>query len=82
MLLLDFYVYQAIKTVSQNTSDKSKLIIQIIYWGISIATLASLLSLPYIQALQTNKIFRKSSNKKKTDPISLARNKPTKMAKM
>ena len=58
MLLLDFYVYQAIKTVSQNTSDKSKLIIQIIYWGISIATLASLLSLPYIQALQTNKIFR------------------------
>ena len=58
MLLLDFYVYQAIKTVSQNTSDKSKLITQIIYWGISIATLASLLSLPYIQALQTNKIFR------------------------
>ncbi len=58
MLLLDFYVYQAIKTVSQNTSDKSKLVIQITYWSISIITLACLLSLPYVQALQTNKIFR------------------------
>ena len=58
MLLLDFYVYQAIKTVSLNSSDRSKLLIQIVYWTLSIATLASLLSLPYIQALQTNKIFR------------------------
>jgi hypothetical protein len=58
MLLLDVYVYQAIKTVSQNSGDKSKLIIQITFWTISIITLASLLSLPYIQALQTNKIFR------------------------
>ena len=58
MLLLDFYVYQAIKTVSLYSSDRSKLLIQIVYWTLSIATLASLLSLPYIQALQTNKIFR------------------------
>lgn len=58
MLLLDFYVYQAIKTVSQNSSERAKWVIQIVYWGISALTLASLLSLPYIQALQTNKIFR------------------------
>ncbi len=58
MLLLDFYVYQAIKTVSQNSSDRAKLVIQICYWSISVLTLASLLSLPYIQFLQTNKIFR------------------------
>lgn len=58
MLLLDFYVYQAIKTVSQNTNEKYKLVIQVTYWVISIITLASLLSLPYVQALQTNKIFR------------------------
>ena len=58
MLLLDFYVYQAIKTVSQNSTDRLKWIIQISYWTISILTLASLLSLPYVQALQTNKIFR------------------------
>lgn len=58
MLLLDFYVYQAIKTVSQNSTERVKWIIQISYWTISALTLASLLSLPYIQALQTNKIFR------------------------
>jgi len=58
MLVLDFYVYQAIKTVSQNSTERTKWIIQIVYWGISMLTLASLLSLPYIQALQTNKIFR------------------------
>ncbi|MDI9366414.1 MAG: metallophosphoesterase [Flavobacterium sp.] len=58
MLLLDFYVYQAIKTVSQNSTEKAKWMIQIVYWTISALTLASLLSLPYIQALQTNKIFR------------------------
>ncbi|MBC7721191.1 MAG: metallophosphoesterase, partial [Pedobacter sp.] len=58
MLLLDFYVYQAVKTVSLNGSDRSKLFIQIVYWTLSIVTLACLLSLPYIQALQTNKIFR------------------------
>lgn len=58
MLLLDFYVYQAIKTVSQNSSERAKWLVQVIYWSISVVTLASLLSLPYIQALQTNKIFR------------------------
>ena len=58
MLLLDFYVYQAVKTISHNLSPFAKTIIQFAYWGITIAALASLLSLPYIQALQTNKIFR------------------------
>ncbi len=58
MLLLDFYVYQAIKTVSQNASERSKIIIQITYWTLAIVTLASLLALPYIQTLQNSKIFR------------------------
>ncbi|MFP5039935.1 metallophosphoesterase [Parasediminibacterium sp. JCM 36343] len=58
MLLLDIYVYQAIKTVSQGASPLSKSVIQFVYWGISILMLASLVSLPYIQALQTSKIFR------------------------
>ena len=58
MLLLDFYVFQAVKTVSQYASPLSKTIIQFTYWGISVLTLASLISLPYIPFLQTNKIFR------------------------
>ena len=58
MLLLDFYVFQAVKTVSQYASPLSKTIIQFTYCGISVLTLASLISLPYIPFLQTNKIFR------------------------
>ncbi|MFC4263727.1 metallophosphoesterase [Ferruginibacter yonginensis] len=35
MLLLDTYVFQAVKTVSQQASPKTKLIIYSIYWGIT-----------------------------------------------
>jgi predicted MPP superfamily phosphohydrolase len=58
MLLLDFYVYQALKTVTQNASDKTRLMIHIGYWVVSGVTLLLLMSFPYIQALQTSKIFR------------------------
>jgi len=58
MLLLDFYVYQALKTVTQNSTDKTRLIIHIGYWVVSGVTLLLLMAFPYIQALQTSKIFR------------------------
>jgi len=58
MLLLDFYVYQALKTVTQTTGEKTRLAIHIGYWLVSVATLLLMLSFPYIQALQTSKIFR------------------------
>ena len=58
MLLLDFYVFQALKTVAQNASEKTRLVIFIGYWLISGATLALLLCFPYIQGLQTSKFFR------------------------
>jgi len=58
MLLLDFYVFQALKTVAQNASEKTRLVIFIGYWLISGATLVLLLCFPYIQGLQTSKLFR------------------------
>ncbi|KAI9434906.1 metallophosphoesterase [Russula earlei] len=58
MLLLDFYVYQAIKTVSQSAGEKGRMFIYIAYWVISAITLVSLISLPYIQSLQTSRFFR------------------------
>lgn len=58
MLLLDFYVYQALKTVTQNSSDKARMLIHISYWVVSGVTLLLMMSFPYIQALQTSKIFR------------------------
>ena len=35
MFLLDTYVFQAVKTVSQNSNPKTKLLIYIIYWSLS-----------------------------------------------
>lgn len=58
MVLLDFYVFQAIKTVSNSTSEKTRMIVLTGYWVISACTLITLLSFPYIQALQTSKVFR------------------------
>ena len=58
MLLLDFYVFQALRTVTQNSGEKARAIIHIVYWVVSGLTLLALLSFPYIQVLQTSKIFR------------------------
>jgi predicted MPP superfamily phosphohydrolase len=58
MVLLDFYVFQALKTVTQNASEKLRVVVHIAYWVLAAATIITLLSLPYIQALQTNKFFR------------------------
>lgn len=58
MLLLDLYVFQAVKTVAQPLQERSRMMVQVGYWLVSAITLAALLSFPYIQALQTSKIFR------------------------
>lgn len=42
MILLDFYIFAAIKSVSQGASDKTKSIIYIFYWLIAIAALLGL----------------------------------------
>jgi uncharacterized protein len=48
MLLLDFYVYQAIKVVSSSASPKTKTIILVVYCCISVITLLFLLLMPYL----------------------------------
>ena len=48
MLVLDFYVFQALKTVTQGASSKTRSVIYIIYWGLSILALVLLLLLPYL----------------------------------
>lgn len=58
MLLLDLYVFQALKTVTQSSNERLRTVIHITYWFISALTLAALLSFPYIQALQSSKLFR------------------------
>ncbi|HYJ37633.1 MAG TPA: metallophosphoesterase [Chitinophagaceae bacterium] len=48
MLLLDFYVFQAIKLVSQDAPPKIRLAIYALYWGVSIVAILLLALLPYI----------------------------------
>ena len=58
IFLLDLYVFQALKTVSQQGSDRGRQAIFITYWVVSLFTVATMLSFPYLQFLQTSKIFR------------------------
>jgi len=48
MMLLDFYVFQALKVVSQNLSQKTKMFVYGGYWTISIAVLLFLALLPFL----------------------------------
>ena len=58
MLALDFYVFQAIKTVSHNASDRTRVTFYLIYWLLAAATIATIILFPYVQTLQTSKFFR------------------------
>lgn len=58
IFLLDLYVFQALKTVSQQGSERGRQAIYVTYWVVSLFTIATMLSFPYLQFLQTSKIFR------------------------
>jgi uncharacterized protein len=48
MLLLDFYVFQAIKVVSQNAAQRTKTVIFITYWVLSLSALIVFVLLPFL----------------------------------
>lgn len=48
MLLLDFYVFQAIKVVSSAASPRTKMVITVVFWTISLITLLFLFLMPFI----------------------------------
>lgn len=58
MFLLDWYVFQAVRAVSAQTSDRTRMFIFGGYWVLSVAALLAVLLFPYITVLQTSKIFR------------------------
>jgi predicted MPP superfamily phosphohydrolase len=58
MLVLDFYVYQAVKTVAQGYSERARNVIQISYWIVSLLTIAAFVLFPYLQTMQSSKVFR------------------------
>ena len=48
MVLLDIYVFQAVKVISQSAGAKTKLIIYSVYWTLSVSAILTLILLPYI----------------------------------
>lgn len=47
MVLLDFYVFQAVKVVTQNSSHKVRMIVNYSYWSISVAAIIVLILIPF-----------------------------------
>ncbi len=58
MLLIDVYVFQAVRTVTHAGSERAKIIVYTLYWIIAVLAIVALLAFPQIQALQTSKVFR------------------------
>jgi predicted MPP superfamily phosphohydrolase len=58
MLLIDIYVFMAVRTVSQNSSDRTRTIIYGIYWLMSASAIFTIISFPYLQFFQTHIVFR------------------------
>ena len=56
MIVLDFYFFQALKTITHSASSRTRLIIFISYWTISVSAIIFLLILPYLNF--ENKLFR------------------------
>ncbi|MEP6513762.1 MAG: metallophosphoesterase, partial [Parafilimonas sp.] len=58
IILIDVYVFFAVKFVSQNNSDKVKLITYSAYWTLSFLAIAFIVLFPYLQFLQTHIVLR------------------------
>jgi predicted MPP superfamily phosphohydrolase len=58
MVLLDIYVFQVVKYVSQNTGAKTKLIIYSVYWSITVLAVLFFIIIPYLNFDQQPKILR------------------------
>ncbi|MEY2647174.1 MAG: hypothetical protein RL158_1150 [Bacteroidota bacterium] len=48
LILIDFYIYQVLKTLSQGASTQVKSIILVVYWALCVISLSSFLLFPYI----------------------------------
>jgi hypothetical protein len=58
MVLLDIYVFQAIKIIAHPAGSRTKTIIYAGYWILSVAAIVVLLVLPYLHFAHQEKILR------------------------
>ncbi len=58
MIIVDIYFFMAVRTVTQGSSDKTKMAVYTVYWAISAAAVLTIVLFPFVQAMQTNIVFR------------------------
>lgn len=58
MLLLDLYVFQAVRVLTQSAGPKVKLIVHVSYWAISVLAVITLIILPYLHFTQQHRLVR------------------------
>ncbi len=58
MLLIDLYVFMAVRTVSQNSGEKTKIALYSAFWLVSVIAVVTIALFPYVRALQENPVFR------------------------
>lgn len=58
LLLIDWYVFSAVRFVSQSNGDRAKTIIYIAYWLVSVLSVGFVIILPYLMNMQINPYLR------------------------
>ncbi|MBI1342295.1 MAG: metallophosphoesterase [Terrimonas sp.] len=58
MVLLDLYVFQAVKLLTQSSGTRTRMIIQVAYWILSLSAILLLILLPYLNFENISRIFR------------------------
>jgi predicted phosphodiesterase len=58
LLLIDWYVFQAIKTVTRSATENTQRIIQIIYWGFTAVTIATYLTMQLLPPDAVGRVAR------------------------
>ena len=61
MLLLDWYVFQSLKTVLQPQSERIRTFVFSLHWTLAVLTLLALLLFPYLTYLQQSHYPRKGN---------------------
>ena len=58
MILLEIYVFQVVKYISQSAGSRTKMVIYSVYWTISVSAILFLIVLPYLNFEHQPKILR------------------------
>lgn len=61
MILIDFYFFSALRSITHNTNEKIKIGIYIFYWAVSASAIVLLLLFPFVNFFQTHLVFRNYS---------------------